>query len=700
MTNPSIDLYQLLPTVHRLADADNGDALKQLLGIIETQLAALQEDVDQLYDDQFIETCAEWVTPYIGDLIGYRSLNDTGNGGPSSRAEVANTIGYRRRKGTLTILEELAGDVTAWGAHAVEFFERLITSQYMNHPRLHSAGTVNLRKWKSVANVGSAFDRNAHSPEMRRIGSSSGRFNIPAVGIFLWRLSAQPLRRSQAARLDAHRFAFSPLGNDTTLITNPRPEQGIAGRSGPLSVADPIRYRAFAERPSDFYGPGLSVFVEVEGVDTGLANIRVCNLADMPAPPAAPGTWARSPLQPTPEYPQRIAIDPELGRLVFADPQPVDRRVFVTYHYAASAPMGGGEYFRGESFESTADADQRVQGGESLQTAIDALAAGGLVEIAGNSRIEENLNISLVDTTLELRAIDGSRPLLVASAPVEIVLNGATLILNGLLISGAALRVYGSGRLLLRHCTLVPGTALNRDGTAVDPGAPSLLVESDALHVDIRESIVGPVFSDARSGIVMENSIVDATARFRTALAGVDGTGPGGEVRLLNCTVIGKVHTRCFTSASNSLLDAELASDDTWSAPLVSVQTQTGCLRFSYVPPGSITPRRHRCQPDLAASEAARRLRSADPLATPAALEAVRRQAFARVRPAFSSRRYGDAAYLQLNRCAAELRAGADDEAEMGAFHDVFAPQRESNLRIRLEEYLRFRLEAGMFFSS
>jgi len=71
------------------------------------------------------------------------------------------------------------------------------------------------------------------------------------------------------------------------------------------------------------------------------------------------------------------------------------------------------------------------------------------------------------------------------------------------------------------------------------------------------------------------------------------------------------------------------------------------------------------------------------------------------VRPIFNSLRYGDAAYGQLSlRCAAEIRQGADDEAEMGAFHDLFRPQRASNLQTRLDEYLRFGLEAGIFFAS
>jgi hypothetical protein len=99
-------------------------------------------------------------------------------------------------------------------------------------------------------------------------------------------------------------------------------------------------------------------------------------------------------------------------------------------------------------------------------------------------------------------------------------------------------------------------------------------------------------------------------------------------------------------------------------------------VRFSYLPLDSEVPRRHRCRPEDA--------RDAQ-----------------RVRPQFTSLRYGDAGYCQLGRlCAGEIRRGADDESEMGAFHDLYAPQREANLRARLEEYLRFGLEAGILYAT
>src|SRR5215471_439127 len=105
--------------------------LQSLLMLIGEQMAIMSEDLDQLYDDQFIETCAPWVIPYIGDLIGYQSVNGVAPAVASPRAEVAQTISLRRRKGTALVLEQLARDVTGWGAHAVEFFTLLAGTQYM-----------------------------------------------------------------------------------------------------------------------------------------------------------------------------------------------------------------------------------------------------------------------------------------------------------------------------------------------------------------------------------------------------------------------------------------------------------------------------------------------------------------------------------------------------------------------------------------
>jgi hypothetical protein len=103
---------------------------------------------------------------------------------------------------------------------------------------------------------------------------------------------------------------------------------------------------------------------------------------------------------------------------------------------------------------------------------------------------------------------------------------------------------------------------------------------------------------------------------------------------------------------------------------------QEGCVRFSHVPAGSLTPRRHHCVPEQEADAA-------------------------RVAPVLTSRRYGDPGYCQLaDRTSVLVREGADDESEMGAFHHLQLARREAHLRTRLDEHLRFGLEAGIFHAT
>src|SRR5262249_22221010 len=58
--------------LQELQDKQQRGPLKSLIEVIAQQVAVLEEDLDRAYDDQFIETCVEWVVPYIGDLVGAR----------------------------------------------------------------------------------------------------------------------------------------------------------------------------------------------------------------------------------------------------------------------------------------------------------------------------------------------------------------------------------------------------------------------------------------------------------------------------------------------------------------------------------------------------------------------------------------------------------------------------------------------------
>src|SRR6516162_763425 len=130
-------LWNLLPAVYRSQDTDaygtNGP-LREMVNRIGAQAAILRRSVDRLWEDQSIETCDDWVIPYIADLLATNlvaSLDARGQ-----RLDVANTIYYRRRKGTVALLEQLAADVTGYDACVIEFFRRLGRTRHGLDPEI------------------------------------------------------------------------------------------------------------------------------------------------------------------------------------------------------------------------------------------------------------------------------------------------------------------------------------------------------------------------------------------------------------------------------------------------------------------------------------------------------------------------------------------------------------------------------------
>ncbi|TPQ34843.1 hypothetical protein C2U70_15950 [Bradyrhizobium guangdongense] len=661
-----------------------GGPLASLLAVFAEQVAVLQEDLDQLYDDQFIETCADWVVPYIGELVGSRALHGIA-GIASPRADVAHTTANRRHKGTVPVIEQVARDVTGWDASAVEFFQRLIVTQYMNHIRPQCAATPDVRRWEPLERVGTAFDPIMRTIDVRRIAGRRGRYNIKNIGVFLWRLNAYPLSGSPAARLDARRWRFHPLGIDQPIYTHPATEDDITDLATPLNVPVPISRRVLATRPADYYTGADNIARSVRLYDDSsgtmqpidIGKIRICNLSDSGA------NWAHLP--PAGIY----VIDPVLGRIAVPPGLPAGVQVRADFHYGFSADMGGGEYERAASFETAQTPPQllRVPGDfASIQAALNALSGAGVVEITDSGRYAETLSINAsADKRIELRAANNHRPTLILGGAMTLAGGARSEIrLNGLLISGAGLQVQAAGgnalrKLAISHCTLVPGLSLAADCTPVSPTQASLTVGALDLEVTIDHAITGSLRIDPVAQVSARDSIIDATATTGIAYAAPDaGTppGPGAPLSLDACTVIGKIRALSLPLVSNSILIANTVTGDKWTAPVIAERRQEGCVRFSYVPLSARVPRRYQCLPESA---------TRPELAT----------------PRFTSLRYGFAAYCQLARSSGErLLTGADDDAEPGAFHSLYQPQRETNLRIRLEEYVRVGLQSGIFYES
>jgi hypothetical protein len=386
VTAPRVPLYSRLPEIHRIKDSEleQPGQLKDYLAIVERAFSAVHRNIESLYDDLFIETCDPWVIPYIGDLLGTTHLSGDDW---TLRADVADTIALRRRKGTLGALELLAFDLTEWGSHCVELRELMAWTQHLNHQRpdaggdppyasgitrftIPRGGTIPLRDPASLSLLGTPFDTFAHIADVRPPTPDSIRVNLPNLAIFLWRLAAYqvqvsapvwrgtPPAYSAAGAPVIARFDIHPMGEPVRLFNTARfdPDSRplvlsrVDETPGPIPTAR-LREGDPSGRPDEYVAvetydetdPTLAnLVIQKQGLQLYLPDgtfngtvwtIRGENLC----------AWETS-LQP-PLGDREIAIDPVIGRVAFglalaAERTALRNDLLVSYTYGAVGPVG------------------------------------------------------------------------------------------------------------------------------------------------------------------------------------------------------------------------------------------------------------------------------------------------------------------------------------------------------------------------
>ncbi len=431
--------YAMLPQIYRHRDAAEGQPLRALLAVLEGEYHTLQADMLATYDNWFVDTCDQWVLPYLADLLGIRGLEHAQHLFPTQRRLVANALAYRRRKGTAAVLEHVLQDVTGWDIRVVEFAELLSITQHLAAPRPRAGRTVDLRDGLGLAQAGGAFERLGHTMDVRGNGGETGLPNLaqgrqqakhfPAnLGVFIWRVRAYPLDDVFACPVSAAPagcFTFDAAGRSLPLFNRLQPVEDILQRAAAPALAVPLTRALLAQdlrstaaqaqrdrslRPlpcpeegldqpppaanSTFYGPDRSFAIsyrpagaaEFHVVQPG--ELVVADLANWRAPLAGPGDGTASAAV--------VAVDPELGRLRFVGPQlPRDQGdVIVSYTYGFSADVGGGAYSRYQALQELASLPNHA-----LRIGV---AEGGLARLpAGDGE----------DGASGLENLDWSRPL-------------------------------------------------------------------------------------------------------------------------------------------------------------------------------------------------------------------------------------------------------------------------------------------------
>lgn len=498
-------LWQLLPGVYRSLDStdiDTAGPLQELVNRIGAQIAVVRRSIDRLWADQSIETSDDWVIPYIGDLLGTNLVNALDVRG--QRLDVANTIHYRRRKGTVEVLEELAYAVTGWTAHVVEGFRLLARTRHGLDPGLGAGaypglepgsmpgvlaaegligprtgtpagGYLDLRNAHAAALVDTPFDEAFHHLDVRAGMGGVGHFGIEKLLVFLWRLRSFTVTASTPVQVpNCGGLAY---GADPT------------GRQVPLFLPAPV------VSEGDFAGTWTSALEwQVPGpLTTSLAALMA---ADGVAPACAVDGADLDDLY------------PELGR--FSTIAPPSSPPTVSYSYGFASAIGAGPYDRdllGDPPVAVTPVQPTVTGGgTALETALGAAPPTSTVVVGDSLTYTAAATVGSSATPVAsflcqagpqerpvIRIPAGGGPWVFTGGP------GSELVLDGLLLSGCDLILRGAfASVRITGCTLDPGTTVGGSPTA----------GSSPLAVAIDGAVLGPtrIFVEADPGATAANA--------------------------------------------------------------------------------------------------------------------------------------------------------------------------------------------------
>lgn len=685
-------LWALLPAVYRTEDptgsggSGGSGPLREIINRIGAQGAIVRRSIDRLWEDQSIESCDDWVIAYLADLLATNlvaSLDARGQ-----RIDVAKTIYYRRRKGTVGVLEELAHDITGWSARVVEFFRRIGRARHGLDPALGFpldlvdatgaptipvvegllgratgtplGGTADLRRLFGISRVATAFDETAHTADVRLGRGQTGWHNIPHLGVFLWRLQSTPLDGVTPVRDAAcpNQYTFDPTGRNVPLFAA---EARVYGDRW----VSPAEHQLPTPIDRLLLGDALaSLYAALD--PSGVFDQRSLRLYDGPASPSNLVTVDRVTADPRAAI-GKYFIDPAAGRVYVPAGAPLNQLI-VGYHAGFSSTIGAGGY------------DRRVRGLAPVQpdpvvtatgggTHFNALGPGATVITSGTLVLGDSLTyISAPDLVIDdsvgpnqlvVRAANQQRPLVrlpaVAPGPAAWTFTGtlgsdgkaSSLVLDGLFVSGGDVILAGElDEVTLTTTTLDPGdhVATAADGRPLIP--TRLRVTGHIRSMIIDRSILGPIVIQPGASIetlTITNTIVQAVGPGDAALA-----IPTGLTTLSAVTILGTARLH-QVEASTVIFHDVVTVDD----------YQHGCVRFSAVPTGSVVPRPFECVT----------------IAPGAQL--------------FTSRAFGNPGYAQLLASADPgVVRGAEDGSELGAFWRDKNPIKERSLLIKYQEFM------------
>jgi hypothetical protein len=701
-------LWDWIPAMYRDADGQdtpNKHVLRGLVQAIAEHAAISRRSIDRLWENQSIEMCDDWAVALIGELVGTRmvpALNRRGR-----RVDVARTIHYRRRSGTLHVLNQLILDIAGWDGKVVESFRTLgrthhaldplplVLGRYTHTP---AAGIADIRRTRGTELVDGPWDELAHTADLRPNRGRDGLHSIRGLNFHLHRQRAYRVTDPTPVRFTAKRWTFDPSGRDIQLfMPSFRPEKACSARHE-WDVAGPIRCRLLghaeyviteAALVNEELGqiPGfaigelrtlmglrfrdefrlratLAATTNSASLDTDavLYALLASGLTDDSAKAVLVRDGRAFRIEPSmhaaPIPAERIfsgnlsswTLPVPTGKILAVDP--VRGRMWFPDDAAADLVIRHYYYgFTGDLGAGTYDRSRHVLPATTFYFGgTFANPAGNAVGTFTDSKTYIVSDVTFA-TSLVLQASSLERPYLRRNAEEHhdwiFTPSGedAELTLEGLWYGGGRIILHGDfKKFTIRHCTLDPGGE-RADGAGLDPA--EIVVEAGTIEqMVIESSIFAGISYDPETAGILALEIRDSIAHAVDPDLAI--AVPGAELTIERSTLAMPV-TGLRINATDILAQQ----------PITVVDRQNGCVRFSILAPLSETPPIYRGE-------------------------------VLRVENCwFTSRRFGDPGYFALSECAPEkVTRGAENGSELGAFSSLINPLKHDSLRTKVHEFM------------
>ncbi|MFP2929714.1 hypothetical protein ACLESO_31850 [Pyxidicoccus sp. 3LG] len=261
-------LHAALPAMYRAEDSRGPEAgaLRAFLRVLAAPAAVVRQNIEELHADLFIDSAHDHIIPLLADMVGTSLVFPDAD---ANRRDVRGTVGWRRRKGGIRMLQEMGAELTSQLVVTQEGWKRLQLAQDLNLLRPERT-LPDLRPAVVAEQATGPLDALFHAADLRSSSVRTGRYHPKHLVHWVHPTLTFPLRRAtsvvESVTGSDQRYSMHPLGEWRPLRARSTPTRPIR--------TDRIPELHFAARPQDWFGVEGRFSIEICGLPAGLAGVE------------------------------------------------------------------------------------------------------------------------------------------------------------------------------------------------------------------------------------------------------------------------------------------------------------------------------------------------------------------------------------------------------------------------------------------